>query len=506
MAAIPLSGEPVPPFDPANPPEGRFSDEWFIVNMQGRPSGWMHNTIDRDGTHITSKTEMELRVRRADARLTIQVDMTNRELLDGTPVGFDQTMNLGGVPIETRGKIRDGRVRIRESQMGRTTEREFPWDAEARLSWGILREQVRRGFAAGTRYTIKTYDASIAADRAIPADTEVIGPETIELGGSKVRAIRVQQTLLLGAAASAPAANGVAAALGNSIRSDSWIDESGNALRIDSKLGGLFDLSMVRSTRLTAMADAEPPELFLSTLITARGKVPMHARRVVYRLSVTGDAQLPELPATAAQRFERIDAQTGRLTVRSDPWIAGCTAQVAPLPPEAAAQVEATLYADSRDARIMKLAREADLRGGNPGERADSLRKFVSTYVRHKNLGVGFATATEVAESREGDCTEHAVLLAALARACGIPSRAISGIVGVPGEAGPAARFGYHMWTEVYVCGRWRYIDAALAQTECDPTHIALAMLDLSQGSVNEASLSFLPILGALTIEIESAE
>ena len=70
----------------------------------------------------------------------------------------------------------------------------------------------------------------------------------------------------------------------------------------------------------------------------------------------------------------------------------------------------------------------------------------------------------------------------------------------------PVARFGYHMWTEVYICGRWRYIDAALAQTECDPTHIALAMLDLSQGSVNEASLSFLPILGALTIEIESAE
>ena len=39
------------------------------------------------------------------------------------------------------------------------------------------------------------------------------------------------------------------------------------------------------------------------------------------------------------------------------------------------------------------------------------------------------ATAAEVARSREGDCTEHAVLLAALARARGIPARVAMGLV-----------------------------------------------------------------------------
>ena len=38
-----------------------------------------------------------------------------------------------------------------------------------------------------------------------------------------------------------------------------------------------------------------------------------------------------------------------------------------------------------------------------------------------KDLSVGFATAADVARTAQGDCTEHAVLLAALLRASDIP-------------------------------------------------------------------------------------
>ena len=83
-----------------------------------------------------------------------------------------------------------------------------------------------------------------------------------------------------------------------------------------------------------------------------------------------------------------------------------------------------------------------------------ALEGYVHSTMTKKNFSQAFSTAAEVAESREGDCTEHAVLLAALARACGIPSRVAIGLVYVESAGG----FGYHMWTEMYLDGagcRW---------------------------------------------------
>ena len=57
-----------------------------------------------------------------------------------------------------------------------------------------------------------------------------------------------------------------------------------------------------------------------------------------------------------------------------------------------------------------------------PIDQAQALRGFVHRYVRAKDLSVGLATASEVALTRQGDCTEHAVLLAAMLRVVGIPS------------------------------------------------------------------------------------
>ena len=67
-------------------------------------------------------------------------------------------------------------------------------------------------------------------------------------------------------------------------------------------------------------------------------------------------------------------------------------------------------------------------------------------------------TASDVARSHSGDCKAHAVYLAALARARGIPARVAVGLV----YSDRLAAFGYHMWTEVYIDGRWIPLDGTL--------------------------------------------
>merc|ERR1719261_1398662 len=60
---------------------------------------------------------------------------------------------------------------------------------------------------------------------------------------------------------------------------------------------------------------------------------------------------------------------------------------------------------------------------------AYSLRDLVHTHISSKHLSTAYASASETARSGSGDCTEHAVLLAAVVKARGLPARVCHGLV-----------------------------------------------------------------------------
>jgi transglutaminase-like putative cysteine protease len=92
-------------------------------------------------------------------------------------------------------------------------------------------------------------------------------------------------------------------------------------------------------------------------------------------------------------------------------------------------------------------------------------------------------------ENRMGDCNEHAMLLAALARAAGIPARIEAGLVYLGG------RMYYHAWNLLYL-GRWVTADALFGQLPADVTHIRLVT-----GS-QQQQLDLVGVIGNLTIEV----
>src|SRR5690606_29572450 len=68
-------------------------------------------------------------------------------------------------------------------------------------------------------------------------------------------------------------------------------------------------------------------------------------------------------------------------------------------------------------------------------------------------------SAVDVLSSKKGDCNEHTVLFAALARAERIPTRIALGLVWSDDLRG----FYYHAWPEVYA-GAWIPMDPTLGQ------------------------------------------
>jgi hypothetical protein len=92
-----------------------------------------------------------------------------------------------------------------------------------------------------------------------------------------------------------------------------------------------------------------------------------------------------------------------------------------------------------------------------------TMRDYVSEYINVPTYIHGFNFASTVAEQRSGDCTEYAVLLTALARTLGLPSRVVLGTVLLE-ENEQVSVFG-HAWTEVYYEDEWHLLDAALGSS-----------------------------------------
>ena len=137
-----------------------------------------------------------------------------------------------------------------------------------------------------------------------------------------------------------------------------------------------------------------------------------------------------------------------------------------------------TQFVQSDHEKIVELARRAVGGTKDAGEAVERIEAFVADYVEDKNLSVGYASAVEVAQSKHGDCTEHAVLAAALCRAVGIPAQVVTGLAYVSEWRGVANGFGGHAWTQAYVGGKWVGLDAAFRGAGWggyDAGHIALA-------------------------------
>jgi transglutaminase-like putative cysteine protease len=94
--------------------------------------------------------------------------------------------------------------------------------------------------------------------------------------------------------------------------------------------------------------------------------------------------------------------------------------------------------------------------GPDPAD--DALAGLVDGWITKKSLGRGFDSAARIAARREGDCTEHAVLLAAAARIAGRPARVVVGVV-LAALDGELRGFG-HAWTELHDGRAWRTVDA----------------------------------------------
>jgi hypothetical protein len=229
---------------------------------------------------------------------------------------------------------------------------------------------------------------------------------------------------------------------GMAMKVSEWVNDKGTVLQMHIESGtGLIEA--VLSTELKAEAEAKAetnaPELVDSTNVHLDAPVgELHAwrgyRRATFTVHAkTGELQ-EELPSSGFQRVSK--RSDGGLTVQVD-MTEGSVADEADQ--NNIEYREASAMVDGTDPAVVEIAVLAVGRlyaapdgprtAGSIMERANKLRAAVKDHIKVFDLATGYASASETARRAAGDCSEHAVLLAAVLRSDGIPSRVCSGLV-----------------------------------------------------------------------------
>lgn len=268
----------------------------------------------------------------------------------------------------------------------------------------------------------------------------------------------------------------------------------------------LLKIALRRATEAEALEPIGDIEFDFATdtMVRVTGlKNVERAKSIRYRITVEGVNPKEIFHEAAGQKVQAVDEHTIDLTVtkislRDSQTVEGEVSGVED------AYLLPSLYLEC-DLPVIKFL--VDKSGGRSGETADMaarMEKYVRNYVVDKNFSTAMATAAEVAKSKAGDCTEHAVLLAAMLRAAKIPSRVAIGFVYSPSHKA----FVGHMWTEALLSEVWVPLDATMGKGGTGCGHITISTSSLADQGTTPAA-EFLPIihlLGRTQIEIVNVE
>jgi len=466
----------------------RAEEYWYRIELGGTPAGWMVAREAEQAGRRISESSTRLALKRGGTTLSLEMASRFVESADGKPLRAWTRQLLGQAPIERRYEFLADGVRVVTEQGGERREERRPLPDGEWLTPFAAQGEIRRQLAAGAdRFTIRTLDPQLGLQVVEVTWQRQAGVRRAAVNGEEREVYRFLQRL------------SYAPALETTID----VTADGLPVRTTTPLMGL-EMTAVLTDRETALETAGAPELLVQSFVYPDRPIerPREARRAVYRVKSNNGGVLV-LPSTGSQRAEpREDGVRVTVAVGSSPPVdrRGLELQE---------YLRASTFIDHRAPAIRRLLAQAT--AGLPADagdaaRAEALRAFVGDYLSEKNLNSLLATATEVAASRAGDCTEHSVLLTALLRAAGIPARVVTGLVYVDHFAGSAELFGYHMWSQALVGDRWLDLDATTPRP-FDAAHLAFSTTALNddQGALLEMA-SIVPLIGALEVDVLEVE
>jgi hypothetical protein len=430
---------------------------WYGGYLAGQKVGWVKETTERRGEGpdavVVLGTEMRFELT-ALGRSTTMLMRDSRTFRAAPPHEL-----LRAEAVESQGE-RENRVEVERTEAGygaRVTEagetRELPVEGlDLTLEDALTeREWIRGKPAVGDSITIRAFEIS-------DLEPDLVTSTVTAVRESIVGGVRM-----------------------------TWYETSGRTKRQGRVLTARFDdqgraLSAVLAEVFEFRAEPEETakrldaggDLFVLGTAKVTGAIGDPTKVVDLVLEARGEGTAALLPAP--RQGVSGDPETGVVLLSLGAAHGG---EHRATEAETAEALRETVGLPVSHPEVVALAREALGDAATPREKVDRLVRFVASYIEDA-VTIEVHSALELIREPRGDCSEHSLLFALLARASGIPAREVSGLMYMGDAAGA---FGPHAWNEVVLDGLWTPVDAAWSQTEVDATHIALTRGTEQEGS-----------------------
>lgn len=484
----PTSEEPVREkvsAEQAEPEEASSGEiEYFAVFMEGKKVGHAIQTRVVTDVNVTTSEEVSITISRADIPITINMTETCIETTDGKPLGFKVVQDMSIMTMNVAGTVDEhGTVNVTTKSMGSEQKSTLEWPSGAVMAEGLRLLTLEKGLKEGSTYTAKIFSPGILD--ALESKIQIGPKQNVDLLGRVVALTEVTTTLNIPGA--------------GEIVSKTYVDENLRTQKSVMPVAGL-NVEMVACAKEFALGENDVLELVDKMFVKSPQPLENLAsvKSITYELIPTKETAKLTIPSNDNQKVEQLN---GKVIVTVKPVSAPKGANF-PYTGSDKAILEATKptrFLQSDQKGIIELARSAVGRTKDVSEAVKKIEAFVGNYIENTSLSVGYASAAEVAASRQGDCSEFAVLTAAMCRAIGIPAQVVVGIAYVEDFAGLQG-FGGHAWAQAYVGGKWIGLDSAFKGTGrggYDAGHIALA----TGGGEPADFLNMASILGQFKID-----
>jgi hypothetical protein len=437
---------------------------WMGVYLGDKKIGYSSYRFvpSRGGYDFEQRSVLRLSVLKKEQTVVASVRGTAGS--DDSLQRFEASLRSGVGNLEVNGAVEGKQLHLTLNVGSEQTAQQISLDEPIFLPGSAHRSLVRR-FEVGREYTLSVFDPSAMQHRPMRVRVEAL--ESIAADQGSVTAWRVKEEI-----------GGVVATV--------WLDQKGHVLREQGPMG-LTTVRQSAAEAVTGWDRSTAVELMNAVAIPVNGEIasPRQLDRLRVRLRGTSDVAPP---SDQRQQYEN-----GVLTVLRERQNVGSTYVLPYDGTQWRGELSAAPLLQVDHPRVRSTAEQA-LGGETDSVRAaERLRGWVFQHLK-KVPTASIPNALQVLEMREGDCNEHAVLFASLARAVGLPARMVAGTVYMDGV------FLYHAWNEVWLGSGWMSVDAALNQMPVDATHIKL----IEGGPEQHAML--LPVIGRLSIDVLDAD
>jgi hypothetical protein len=384
---------------------------------------------------------------------------------------FEVEQKINGVFSRVTGKISDSSLRLKTESNGKVAEKLLRLKTDIIPASALNIYPLMRDSRAGRSYKIQIFESEEIKIKEV--NVNVLGEEQTPEGQP---ALKLRNNLY-------PFVN-----------NDIWVDKKGNTIYEsvrdglvvtrpeDPKILGAFVVNL-----LIARKDLIHDFSLIPTLPPLKDQQKLKGLRV----EISGwDDKLP-LQHEGGQVMEK--SGQGRLLIKTGTAIDAPRAlpaadHVAELSDFSYLRAGKNIESDAPE--IVARAKELAAGTKNSLETVRTLAVWTADYLKDTLDGNQSALAAFKAQS--GNAQAHTRLFTALARAAGIPTRYVAGLISLEGKG-----FVYHSWAECLLGGEWIAVDPTYAQAPAHPAHLKFVTGDAYDDIAPLASL-----IGHLRINI----